>query len=475
MADLDVRSGGNALPARPLINRINRFLESPGYIMVVMLLTALSSIFSMELAVYTAFALIVFYVCVFGNDLLPLMPLLICGYVSPSGANNPGREEGSIFSGSSGVFIICLAAVIAVCLIYGVIRHRKRMFTGKRKLWLGMVLLMAAYFMGGIGSPAYPDSGVKHLFFALLQSAAIALPYFLFTGGVDWTRTRKDYFAWIGFGVGCLLLCQLIGLCFTKDVFVDGEIDRTQIVMGWGMHNNFGGVLAMMIPFPFYLAAKYRHGWVFSFAGTAFLAGVMLTCSRSSILTGGAIYLMSAVLLICYASNRKANVIALVVIESAILVTLIACWQPLSLLFKNVIDRGLNPTNRDRIYWEGLKLYGQYPVFGGSFFSPGYEPYNWSTQEGFSSFFPGRWHNTVVQMLASCGTVGILAYGFHRLQTIRLFIKNRSRETVFIGCSVLVLLLGSLLDCHFFNIGPTFFYGMALAFMENCGQTQSEK
>jgi len=141
MADLDVRSGGNALPARPLINRINRFLESPGYIMVVMLLTALSSIFSMELAVYTAFALIVFYVCVFGNDLLPLMPLLICGYVSPSGANNPGREEGSIFSGSSGVFIICLAAVIAVCLIYGVIRHRKRMFTGKRTDWVARSIL----------------------------------------------------------------------------------------------------------------------------------------------------------------------------------------------------------------------------------------------------------------------------------------------------------------------------------------------
>ena len=34
-------------------------------------------------------------------------------------------------------------------------------------------------------------------------------------------------------------------------------------------------------------------------------------------------------------------------------------------------------------------------------------------------------------------------------------------------CSVLALVVCSLFDCHFFNIGPTIFYAMALAFAEN--------
>ena len=36
-----------------------------------------------------------------------------------------------------------------------------------------------------------------------------------------------------------------------------------------------------------------------------------------------------------------------------------------------------------------------------------------------------------------------------------------------------MLLLCSLLDCHFFNIGPTLFYSMALAFGEHCPRTKS--
>ena len=474
MADLDLRDGGKFLPERPLINRINRFMGTPGYVMLVMLLTALSNLFALELPVYTVFALIVAYVCVFGRDFAPLMPLWICGYISPSNGNNPGREGASLFSGNSGILVICLAAVIAISVVYGVIRHRKQLFTKKYKLWLGLAILCGAYLLGGIGSPAYPGSAGKHLFFAFLQCVAITVPYFMFAGGVDWSRIRKDYFAWIGFGVGCVVLCQLLGICLTKEVFVDGEIKRKEIITGWGINNNIGGVLAMMIPLPFYLAAKYRHGGIFVVAGTAFLAGVALTCSRNSILVGSFIYLLSAALLMIY-GRRRANVITLVAVELVVLAVLIFCRQPLSILFQNVIDRGLDPSNRDTIYWEGLKLYAKYPIFGGSFFSPGYVPWDWSEVDGFSSFFPPRWHNTVIQMLASCGTVGILAYGFHRLQTIWLFIKNRSRETIFIGCSVLVLLLSSLLDCHFFNIGPAFFYAIALAFMENCGQYQIEK
>ena len=55
----------------------------------------------------------------------------------------------------------------------------------------------------------------------------------------------------------------------------------------------------------------------------------------------------------------------------------------------------------------------------------------------------------------------------HRIQTLRLFLKNPAKEQVFIGCSVAALLVCSLFDCHMFNIGPVLFYSMALAYAEH--------
>ena len=98
----------------PVINRTNHFLATPPYVLVVMLLTVIANVFSAELVVYTFFALVAIYTCLLGNDLLPLMPLFIGGYLAPSVENNPGRNEVSVFSGYSGIYLACLS----VCSFY---------------------------------------------------------------------------------------------------------------------------------------------------------------------------------------------------------------------------------------------------------------------------------------------------------------------------------------------------------------------
>ena len=71
-----------------------------------------------------------------------------------------------------------------------------------------------------------------------------------------------------------------------------------------------------------------------------------------------------------------------------------------------------------------------------------------------------------MQLLASCGIFGLITYGIHRVQTVFMFLRKLTREKIFIGLSVLALLGMSLLDNHFFNLGPTLFYSLALAFAE---------
>lgn len=466
-SDICSQAQKSQLNSPSLTRSINRFLAKPQYILLVMLLAGLSNLFSLELAVYGIYTALIVYICLFGADLLPLIPVVICCYIAPSARNNPGREETSVFfAGHGGSLITLYGVLIALAVLYRLIRDRKQFLSVKYSFLSGMLVLSGAYLLSGVGSEAYPAAILPNLRYALVQGVVLIIPYILIAGGVDWKKARNDYFAWTGFGLGLLLLVQLCRIYYTGDVVMDGVIHRMNIYTGWGMHNNIGCLLAMMIPYAFYLATKYRRGWIGTVVGSAFLVGVLLTCSRGSIIMASVVYVVCVWLMLHYAKNRRNNFIALVSVITMLVLMTVLFHRQLLQLFSDILERGTDPSGRDEIYQEGWKLFLQQPIFGNSFFSPGYTPWEWSTTD-FAGFLPSRWHNTVVQLLVSCGGVGLLAYGVHRFQTTRFFIFDHTKEKNFIGCSLTVLLCCSLVDCHFFNIGPVLFYAMGLAFAEH--------
>ena len=120
------------LQERPLLRKCNDFLASPCYILLVMLLTAMSNMLGMELVVYTVFVLLGVYIFLLGRDLLPLTPLVICGYLSPSVSSNPGKNEQSIFSmDQSGAYILLLGGIVVAVLVVYMIRNGKMFFAQK--------------------------------------------------------------------------------------------------------------------------------------------------------------------------------------------------------------------------------------------------------------------------------------------------------------------------------------------------------
>lgn len=449
-------------------SKIDCFLASPGYVMLIALLAALSNMFGLELIVFSIFALLVAFVCIKGEDLLPLIPLFICAGMSISAKNNPGKNPDSVFTmDRGGILLICVGVVIVGSIVYRIIRDRKNYRKQKYSLLSGMLVLTVAYMIGGIGSNGYENHWHKSAFFGLLNGIAITVPYVLFSGGVNWSKTRKDYLAWVGFAAGCLLLCEVAWIYISADVLIEGTINRRAIYTGWGMYNNMGSILVMTLPFPFYLGVKYRKPMMGVLLGGLFMIGTAFTCSRNSILCGAFIFLLCLILTIRYVKSHLFTFSLLVMFVGGLLLVLALFGQQLLDLFSSLLSKGLDPNTRDDIYKDGLTLFSEYPVLGGSFFNQEYVPWGWATNEAFTGFIPPRWHNTIIQLLASCGIVGLAAYIFHRIQTINLFVKDRTPETRFTTCSLLALLASSLLDCHFFNIGPVLFYSMALAFMEN--------
>ena len=243
------------------------------------------------------------------------------------------------------------------------------------------------------------------------------------------------------------------------------------------MHNNIGAMLTLTIPFSFYLACQYKHGYLFMFAAACNMVALVMTVSRMSILAGIAVFVASFVVTLLKAKSRRVLAITGGSLLAVGAVLMIIFGSDLLRIFWDIFESGLlNDSGRGSLYVAGLKVFVGNPIFGEGFYPSDMSTFStayWSTGD-ITSFLPPRWHDTIVQLLASCGVVGLLAYSYHRLQTIRMFFKNLNLAKIFIGLSVLAFLGMSLLDNHFFNMGPVLFYSMALAFAEKSEECKDD-
>lgn len=463
------------------IQTVNGFLESPWGLAAMSVLTLCAYVFSLELWLYGFVAVFCIYVALFCDDFLPLMGLFVFCYIAPSRKNNPGMEAESVyFASSGGVYILIFAAIALVCFIVRLALDKsigfKKLFTHKRTLLSGMLILSAAYFISGIGSEGYQERVGKHLLFSLLQFSSIVVLYFLFSATVKWNQRCIRYFAWLGVCMGLVCSLELVHIYLTANVIVNGVIDRGPIYTGWGITNNIGAMIAMSIPFAFYLACKSKRPYLFIILATVLETGLFFSCSRTAILCGSASYIAGFVIAFLKSEEKRVFRISTYVFLGICLVGALASLDFFLNLFQGVPSivgssesGGLkfNDSGRFNIYKEGLKVFARSPIFGESFFPRDYAPWEFSVVEKLSSVIPPRWHNTFIQLGASCGLVGLLAYGFHRYQTVKLFLKKRTFFNLFIAIALIALVLMSMLDCHFFNIGPVLFYSMALAVAEN--------
>ncbi len=454
-----------------VIRRINLFMDSGWFVALVCVLMLISNLFGAELFVYPTLLLFGIYMAAFGRDFLPLAPIAACCYMGPSLHNNPGRNPNSVlYPENGGILLVAFLAAFVVAalirLIFDGNLGGRQFFKCKRQLLPGMLILGAGYLLAGTFSGRYFENGINNMVFAFVQFLSVTAMYWFFAGGIRWERVHSDYFLWIGLGIGLLVCGEIIGVLIENRVIVDYKIQTPLIFSGWGNANNMGCMVAMMIPCAIGLARRTGKVSLFCAFALVMVICTCLTCSRTSMAVAAVIYGLSVLISLKDRRHRKKFLIFHGFAALVLLGLLIAFFSGLKTLFSELVERGFNPRMRDIIYPEGIRTFLKNPVFGEGFYPSTDKIYEWSDQERLKAILPARWHNTVIQVLASCGIVGMLCYSFHRLQTVRLFLKKRKTFTVYIGLTLMAMLMMSLLDCHFFNVGPTLVYSIGLAFAE---------
>ena len=461
----------------PFTRAVCAFYGSACYPFVIAALMALSEIFALELPVYYIYLVLGMGCVLLSDDTLGILPIVCCGYMTFAYENNPGNHTETTAFGKPAVLIqlFVILGVATVLLLSRfvtyVIKHPKRKLPS---LLLGFAVLGIAYLLAGVGSGLYDPA--KALPYGIAEIASLCVFYFYFYYTVDWEKVKKSYLFVVFTAVGVGILAEICAMYSHEGAIVleNGiwTVHRGALGTGWGVYNNVGCVMAMCIPAPFYFSVKNkRWGWAFSILGCVFMLGVALTQSRGSILFGAVVFAacVITVLIMAKGKNRLLNGIVFAALFLGLIVGFFCFRERFEAIFSAFAVSGLDDSDRFNIYRNCVENFRSAPFFGVGFHnSAGYTIRD-------TLFTPKRAHNTLFQLVASGGEVALIAYIIHRLQTVCLWLKKPNFEKTMAAFIVGALLLTSLLDCNFFNLGPGLLYSCVLAYGECCANTDHEK
>lgn len=455
------------LKPNKIIMAIKQAMTSKWMLIAIVLLAGISNIFAMEIPVYYTYLFLITITVLFCDDLLPLFPMTCCGYMTFAKKNNPmATEQTSSFLNSSTLTHLLIIAIIIIVLvitriIFDLVKHKERRHLPK--LLYGFLALGGAYVLGGLFSPYYD---LKTAFFGLVQILSLSFTYFIFYYTVDWKNVDKDYFAFLFTAIGFLMVAEIFNMLLEANFFTaTGAFSRSSIYTGWGINNNVASICLFTIPAPFYYTLTRKNGWKYILLSTLFLVFTILTQSRNGMLMGTVTYCICALVILIKTKGKERikNFLTFLSILILVILFMIVFNSLIRNLFSSIYKVGTSDSGRINIYIEGLKQYKDNPILGNGFYAC--QAFRWGIKEG-GEFLPGRYHNTYVQILASCGTIGIIAYLYHRYQTIKLCIKSKNPGGLIITLTLIGFIFISLFDCHFHNFGPGLIYSALLLLLE---------
>lgn len=440
---------------------LRTFYAGKIYPILIFLLVFLGHSFEWELICVGFLAgLFILGFCVCRDMKFALMPVMTTFFMIPIGDYSTTSAGYDRYSKPAVlIYLILLATLFAASIVFFVIRNRKLANPiPLRGVLLSMIVMCALFACNGLFSPNYTP---KNMLLVLLMALSTLLVYCLFTAFLRFDRHLIDYFVGCLVATGLLICAELIFAYFTTVQFVNGEIVKGSVVLGWGIWTNIGNMLVLLMPASFYFAASHRFGWIGYLLGLLHYGCILLTQSRGALLIGSLTLLLCIGYLCLKGKNRKKNRIftAALVLCGAVGVLLIS--DKLIALVQNFLNYGLGDNGRFELWSSAWDAFLRNPILGSGF-------YDTCSYIGFDMFgMPHLCHNTLLQFLGSGGVLALAAYLYHRVETVRLFFKRPNMLKFFLGTCILGYLLFGMLDVVFFIAYPNIFYTLMLVFMEH--------
>lgn len=463
----------NALRGTRALRCLTGFFDGNIYPAVYAVIALVCSFTGFELAFFSVSAAVAVFTTVFCRDtkslFVPLVLVIYC--VSQKHTPQPPYNSDYLYRTSFLIAAGCLLAAVFAAMLFRMIacKGTGNVFRTRTKARWGLFALGAVLVLNGIFYEGYT---IGNLLCGIALALSFVWFYVYFYNTLDWTDRTAEYVAKILVIASAVILVQLAKVYIFDGAVTGGSINKNALVLGWGMSNNIGAMLAMFMPAGFYLAYRSRFGAAYYIYGCAVFAGVVLTLSRTSVLVAAAALLACMILLSIRGRHVRFVRIFNAVLAVSLAVSAVVFSEQLAQIFRHYLERGFDDTGRYEIWADGVENFLRAPVFGVGFCTPiapgwSYGIENW--------LFPDMYHNTYVQLLACCGVFGAAAYTFHIVQGLILVFKRPTPERIFFFFVIAVLSGMSMADNHLFHIFPALVYSALLALCEKDSEAVSER
>lgn len=312
-------------------------------------------------------------------------------------------------------------------------------------LWLGLVILPLVFAFSGI----FTHFNVMIMLGSLAFGAFFFGYYIIVTNSMRFNF--KEYMAKLVVGVGLTVMLQLVWYYFTNDFWY--VVDNKAIFVGWGNSNCIGIVCSFAIPMAMYLALKRERTIVYTVLAAMLLVAACFTFSRGSLLLDAIIVPCLMIYSYVKTENRRAYLLTLGGIF-IVVCTLVGVFLPtFKAIFDNMFNIGFSDRGRIALYSKAVADFLANPIFGVGMIreTTGNNPLILT-------------HCTPLQLLQSCGIIGLLFGSVYFFQRYLNLFRNFSLFKLFALASVLLYDGYGLMEISIMQVYCYFMvYGLAVA------------
>lgn len=451
---------------------LRSFFMGPIYPAVVCLIVFLGYILEIEYylnILNISLAVIMLCVC---KSLRPLIVVATSYLYQISVAHSPSLPASSDFLITPPRLYVTVALFVLVGLALLFFFIRNKLITRESLKSLPMLpaffMMSFAFIMNGAFSGMWNAASLGYGLLNILGFFGIFYIFYLGFKNENAASLLK-YTAYVSALIAFVLVLEVAWLYAFGKIIYWGTIFKHRILFGWGNWNTMGQSLTVLIPVVFYGAMKNKRPWFYFIVATLTFVAALLTLSRNAMIFATLSYVV-CLIIACFYGDHKKVFRVIVPVGAAGLGVAIYCFRDkLAHVFSNFISYGFSDSGRFNLYKQGFIEFLEAPIFGKGFFGID------TDVAKFVDFFPQMLHNTVVQLIASMGIVGLIAYIFYRYMTVKLVLKRPSLEKTMLAMSIFVLALQSLLDNFIFYVQPMIYYSIALAICVKLTEPQSSE
>lgn len=358
------------------------------------------------------------------------------------------------------MFIFIIARFISDGTIKRALKRRGLCF------W-GIITLDVAFLLNGVFSSRWVFEDIIYGFIMML---GLTLVYCLVLSMLDNSKDPIPYACKAMVCTSYLVLGQMLKIVYElhkRSSFIISYsedspllVNRVEITLSWGVATIITAVIVLGIPAAMYLAKNCRFSLISYSSALIFLFGAVLVDSRSSIMVG--VFSFFVCMIICCISgrNRIANRIysGFLVLLGILLLWYLQKGEFLPDIFEFFRFSDITKDSRT-VYWkDGIADFISSPIFGVGFRDGGYD--------AEYDLFSAMYHNIFIQLIASMGIVGLIAFLVHIKHVAEVFIRRFSGNKFILLMLPFSVVAMSLVDNFFFYPNFQIFYAMFLALAE---------